>query len=81
MYTFYLGSRPTVVMCGYQVLKEALIDHAEEFSGRGEFPAVQMYSKGNGKSSCIPCKKVIYTQYMYAWDTVYVSFVDKSFCV
>uniref|UniRef100_A0A8C5QRV6 Uncharacterized protein n=1 Tax=Leptobrachium leishanense TaxID=445787 RepID=A0A8C5QRV6_9ANUR len=48
MYTFYLGSRPTVVLCGYQVLKEALIDYAEEFSGRGEFPAVQMYSKGNG---------------------------------
>ncbi|XP_075692246.1 cytochrome P450 2F3-like isoform X2 [Rhinoderma darwinii] len=48
MYTFYLGSRPTIVLCGYQVLKEALVDHAEEFSGRGEFPAVQMYSKGNG---------------------------------
>ncbi|XP_053577732.1 cytochrome P450 2F3 [Bombina bombina] len=48
MYTFYLGSRPTVVLCGHQILKEALIDHAEEFSGRGEFPAVQMYSKGNG---------------------------------
>ncbi|CAH2314056.1 cytochrome P450 2F3-like [Pelobates cultripes] len=48
VYTFYLGSRPTVVLCGYQVLKEALIDNAEEFSGRGEFPAVQMYSKGNG---------------------------------
>uniref|UniRef100_A0A8C5QUR1 Cytochrome P450 n=1 Tax=Leptobrachium leishanense TaxID=445787 RepID=A0A8C5QUR1_9ANUR len=42
MYTFYLGSRPTVVLCGYQVLKEALIDYAEEFSGRGEFPAVQI---------------------------------------
>ncbi|MEE6491134.1 hypothetical protein FKM82_016107 [Ascaphus truei] len=48
IYTFYLGSRPTVVLCGFQILKEALIDHAEEFSGRGEFPAVQMYSKGNG---------------------------------
>ncbi|XP_069063351.1 cytochrome P450 2F2-like [Pleurodeles waltl] len=48
IYTFYLGSRPTVVLCGYEILKEALIDNAEEFSGRGEFPAVQMYSKGNG---------------------------------
>ncbi|XP_053577730.1 cytochrome P450 2F3 [Bombina bombina] len=48
LYTIYLGSRPAVVLCGHQILKEALIDHAEEFSGRGEFPAVQMYSKGNG---------------------------------
>ncbi|XP_063168435.1 cytochrome P450 2F3-like [Candoia aspera] len=48
MYTFYLGSRPCVVLSGYQVLKEALIDKAEDFSGRGDFPAVQMWSKGNG---------------------------------
>uniref|UniRef100_A0A8D2L7S2 Cytochrome P450 2F3-like n=1 Tax=Varanus komodoensis TaxID=61221 RepID=A0A8D2L7S2_VARKO len=48
MYTFHLGSRPCVVLSGYQVLKEALIDRAEEFSGRGDFPAVQMWSKGNG---------------------------------
>ncbi|XP_074873000.1 cytochrome P450 2G1-like isoform X2 [Carettochelys insculpta] len=48
MYTFYLGSRPCVVLSGYKVLKEALIDKAEEFSGRGDFPAVQMWSNGNG---------------------------------
>ncbi|XP_048350910.1 cytochrome P450 2F3-like [Sphaerodactylus townsendi] len=48
IYTFHLGSRPCVVLSGYQVLKEALIDKAEEFSGRGDFPAVQMWSKGNG---------------------------------
>ncbi|XP_030074575.1 cytochrome P450 2F3 [Microcaecilia unicolor] len=48
IYTFYLGSRPTVVLCGYEILKEALVDNAEVFSGRGDFPAVQQYSKGNG---------------------------------
>uniref|UniRef100_A0A8D0HH11 Cytochrome P450 family 2 subfamily AH member 13 n=1 Tax=Sphenodon punctatus TaxID=8508 RepID=A0A8D0HH11_SPHPU len=48
MYTFHLGSRPCVVLSGYKVLKEALIDKAEEFSGRGDFPAVQMWSNGNG---------------------------------
>ncbi|XP_065276797.1 cytochrome P450 2F3-like isoform X1 [Emys orbicularis] len=48
IYTFYLGSRPCVVLSGYKVLKEALIDKAEEFSGRGDFPAVQMWSHGNG---------------------------------
>nr|XP_025043293.1 cytochrome P450 2F3-like [Pelodiscus sinensis] len=48
IYTFHLGSRPCVVLAGYQVLKEALIEKAEEFSGRGDFPAVQMWSNGNG---------------------------------
>nr|XP_008173283.1 cytochrome P450 2F3-like [Chrysemys picta bellii] len=48
IYTFHLGSRPCVVLSGYKVLKEALIDKAEEFSGRGDFPAVQMWSHGNG---------------------------------
>uniref|UniRef100_A0A8D0HTI7 Cytochrome P450 family 2 subfamily AH member 13 n=1 Tax=Sphenodon punctatus TaxID=8508 RepID=A0A8D0HTI7_SPHPU len=52
MYTFHLGSRPCVVLSGYKVLKEALIDKAEEFSGRGDFPAVQMWSNGNGE----PCR-------------------------
>uniref|UniRef100_A0A663FGQ6 Uncharacterized protein n=1 Tax=Aquila chrysaetos chrysaetos TaxID=223781 RepID=A0A663FGQ6_AQUCH len=37
IFTVHLGSRPCVVLCGYRLLKEALIDHAEEFSGRGDF--------------------------------------------
>ncbi|XP_056652201.1 cytochrome P450 2F2-like [Monodelphis domestica] len=48
VYTFHLGSRPCVVIAGYQALKESLIDRAEEFGGRGEFPAVQMWSHGDG---------------------------------
>ncbi|XP_038623224.1 cytochrome P450 2F3-like [Tachyglossus aculeatus] len=48
IYTFHLGSRPCIVLSGFQVLKEALIDRAEEFGGRGDFPAVQMWSHGDG---------------------------------
>ncbi|KAM6038266.1 cytochrome P450 2F3-like isoform 2-T2 [Chlamydotis macqueenii] len=48
IFTFHLGSRPCVVLSGYRVLKEALVDRAEEFSGRGDFPAVQQWSRGNG---------------------------------
>ncbi|XP_075583412.1 cytochrome P450 2F3-like [Pelecanus crispus] len=48
IFTFHLGSRPCVVLSGYRLLKEALIDRAEEFSGRGDFPAVQQWSHGNG---------------------------------
>uniref|UniRef100_A0A8C0JH70 Uncharacterized protein n=1 Tax=Chelonoidis abingdonii TaxID=106734 RepID=A0A8C0JH70_CHEAB len=36
VYTLHLGSRRVVVLCGYQAVKEALVDQAEEFSGRGE---------------------------------------------
>ncbi|XP_025912736.1 cytochrome P450 2F3-like isoform X2 [Apteryx rowi] len=48
IFTVHLGSRPCVVLSGYRVLKEALVDRAEEFSGRGDFPAVQQWSRGNG---------------------------------
>lgn len=50
IFTFHLGSRPCVVLSGYRLLKEALIDHAEEFSGRGDFAAVQQWSRGNGET-------------------------------
>uniref|UniRef100_A0A4X2MBM2 Cytochrome P450 family 2 subfamily B member 6 n=1 Tax=Vombatus ursinus TaxID=29139 RepID=A0A4X2MBM2_VOMUR len=48
VYTFHLGSRSCVVIAGYQALKETLIDRAEKFGGHGEFPAVQMWSHGDG---------------------------------
>uniref|UniRef100_A0A8C6YGG0 Uncharacterized protein n=1 Tax=Naja naja TaxID=35670 RepID=A0A8C6YGG0_NAJNA len=34
IFTIWIGSKPLVVLCGYEMVKEALIDHAEEFSGR-----------------------------------------------
>ncbi|XP_031200516.1 cytochrome P450 2C13, male-specific-like isoform X1 [Mastomys coucha] len=48
VYTLYFGSQPTVVLYGYEALKEALIDHGEEFSGRGSFPMFEKASKGKG---------------------------------
>ncbi|NP_001268294.1 cytochrome P450 2A9 [Mesocricetus auratus] len=36
VFTIYLGPRPVVVLYGYDAVKEALVDQAEEFSGRGE---------------------------------------------
>nr|XP_028597788.1 cytochrome P450 2G1-like isoform X1 [Podarcis muralis] len=35
VFTVYMGSRPIVVLCGYGTIKEALIDNAEAFGGRG----------------------------------------------
>ncbi|XP_047409813.1 cytochrome P450 2C55-like isoform X2 [Sciurus carolinensis] len=48
VFTLYLGMRPTVVLHGYEAVKEALIDHGEVFSGRGSFPMGDRVSKGFG---------------------------------
>ncbi|XP_033014694.1 cytochrome P450 2A13-like [Lacerta agilis] len=36
VYTIHLGPRRVVVLCGYDAVKEALVDQTEEFGGRGE---------------------------------------------
>ncbi|XP_012892148.1 PREDICTED: cytochrome P450 2C5-like [Dipodomys ordii] len=48
VFTLYLGMQPTVVLYGYEAVKEALIDHGEEFSGRGRFPVGEKCGKGLG---------------------------------
>ncbi|OBS69148.1 hypothetical protein A6R68_02311, partial [Neotoma lepida] len=48
VFTLYLGRKPAVVLHGYEAVKEALIDHAEEFSGRGSFPMAERFNKGLG---------------------------------
>lgn len=49
MFTLYLGSKPTVILHGYEAVKEALIDRGEEFAGRGSFPMAEKIIKGFGK--------------------------------
>ncbi|XP_055481246.1 cytochrome P450 2C26-like [Psammomys obesus] len=48
VFTLYFGMKPTVVLHGYEAVKAALIDHGEEFSGRGSFPVVDKINKGLG---------------------------------
>ncbi|XP_062070351.1 cytochrome P450 2C1-like isoform X2 [Lepus europaeus] len=48
VFTVYLGTRPTVVICGYDAVKEALVDLGEEFSGRIVFPLTAKVKKGFG---------------------------------
>ncbi|KAM7330181.1 hypothetical protein ACRRTK_011794 [Alexandromys fortis] len=48
VFTLYFGMKPTVVLHGYETIKEALIGHGEEFSGRGSVPIFQMISKDLG---------------------------------
>ncbi|XP_027263211.1 cytochrome P450 2C26 isoform X2 [Cricetulus griseus] len=48
VFTLYLGMKPTVVLHGYEAVKEALIDHGEEFAGRGSFPMAERINEGLG---------------------------------
>ncbi|XP_029390575.1 cytochrome P450 2A12-like [Mus pahari] len=48
VFTVYLGPRRVVVLYGYDAVKEALVDQAEEFSGRGEQATFNTLFKGYG---------------------------------
>ncbi|XP_077338191.1 cytochrome P450 2F3-like isoform X1 [Lithobates pipiens] len=48
VFTIYLGQKPHVVLYGYQAVKDALVEQADHFSGRGDFHVVQKFTKGNG---------------------------------
>ncbi|KAJ6663766.1 hypothetical protein lerEdw1_009845 [Lerista edwardsae] len=48
VFTVYLGSQPTVVLCGYKTTKEALVDQGEEFSDRGDLPIIFRFTRGDG---------------------------------
>lgn len=62
VFTVFLGLQRVVVLCGYQAVKEALVDQAEEFSGRGQLPAFSKDFNHHGEGwSCykrglsLPC--------------------------
>ncbi|KAM5244123.1 cytochrome P450 2C19-like isoform 1-T2 [Hipposideros larvatus] len=48
VFTVYFGMKPTVVLHGYEAVKEALIDLGEDFSGRGSFAVAEKVNKGFG---------------------------------
>ncbi|XP_015350044.1 cytochrome P450 2C21-like [Marmota marmota marmota] len=48
VFTVHFGMKPTVVLYGYEAVKEALIDRAEEFSGRGSYPVLDHIFQGLG---------------------------------
>ncbi|KAM4641647.1 cytochrome P450 2F2-like [Discoglossus pictus] len=45
--TVHMGSRPTVILSGYQVIKEALVDHGDAFVGRGPLPVFERLYKNH----------------------------------
>uniref|UniRef100_A0A8C9XMZ9 Cytochrome P450 2K1-like n=1 Tax=Sander lucioperca TaxID=283035 RepID=A0A8C9XMZ9_SANLU len=48
VFTVYLGPKKVVVLAGYKTVKEALVNHAEEFGDRGELQIVKDFNQGHG---------------------------------
>ncbi|XP_070700474.1 cytochrome P450 2G1-like [Pempheris klunzingeri] len=46
--TLHLGWQRTVVLVGYDAVKEALVDQADDFTGRGPVPFLMKATKGYG---------------------------------
>ncbi|XP_078002366.1 cytochrome P450 2B4-like [Phascolarctos cinereus] len=49
VFTIFLGSRPVVVLCGTEAVKEALVEKAEEFSGRAPIAMLEPVFQGQGE--------------------------------
>ncbi|XP_068136118.1 cytochrome P450 2K4-like [Hyperolius riggenbachi] len=48
VFSFQIGSQKMVVLCGYETVKDALVNHAEEFSERPHVPIFDDITKGYG---------------------------------
>ncbi|XP_073530067.1 cytochrome P450 2K1-like [Phyllobates terribilis] len=48
VYTVQLGVQKVVVLCGYEAVKDALVNHADVFLGRPNVPLFLEISKGHG---------------------------------
>lgn len=49
IFTVYLGPRPVIILCGIDTIREALVDQAESFSGRGKLAILDQVFQGYGK--------------------------------
>ncbi|PVD29092.1 hypothetical protein C0Q70_11689 [Pomacea canaliculata] len=49
VFSLYLGSRLVVVLNGYKVLKEALVNNADVFSDRPPFPLLDIVTHSKGR--------------------------------
>ncbi|XP_055362493.1 cytochrome P450 2K1-like isoform X1 [Betta splendens] len=48
VFTVYLGPKKVVVLAGYKTVKEAFVNHAEEFGEREKIRLLHEFTKGNG---------------------------------
>lgn len=50
VFTIYLGANKVVVLAGYKTVKEALVNHADEFGERDPVMVVQNVNHEHGQS-------------------------------
>ncbi|XP_065514236.1 ral guanine nucleotide dissociation stimulator-like 1 [Caloenas nicobarica] len=48
VFTVWLGTRWVLVLCGHTAVREALVDNAEAFAGRGRMPTLESTFHGHG---------------------------------
>ncbi|XP_065514231.1 ral guanine nucleotide dissociation stimulator-like 1 [Caloenas nicobarica] len=48
VFTVWLGTRWVLVLCGHAAVREALVDNAEAFAGRGRMPTLESTFHGHG---------------------------------
>ncbi|KAM8920905.1 cytochrome P450 2C20-like [Pelodytes ibericus] len=48
VFTIWMGTSPVVVLCGYEVTKDALINNSKQFSFRGSLPISERLANGYG---------------------------------
>ncbi|XP_063298146.1 cytochrome P450 2K1-like [Pelobates fuscus] len=48
VFSMKTGSERTVILCGYDAVKDALLNHADDFSERPIIPIMEELTKGNG---------------------------------
>ncbi|KAK1889141.1 Cytochrome P450 2K1 [Dissostichus eleginoides] len=48
VFTVYMGTKKVVVLAGYKTVKEALVNHAQEFGDRDTIQIFQEYNQGHG---------------------------------
>ncbi|KAM7330170.1 hypothetical protein ACRRTK_011783 [Alexandromys fortis] len=81
VFTLHFGTKPSVVLHGYEAVKEALVNFGEEFSGRGSFPISERVNRGLGAPcdptfilGCAPCNVICSIIFQNRFD-----YKDQSF--
>lgn len=55
VYSIKIGVEKMVILCGYETVRDALVNHADEFSGRPLIPLFDEFSKGHGNINFSRC--------------------------
>lgn len=67
VFSLFVGSQLVVVLNGYEVIRDALSNHAEAFSDRPDIPLITILTKRKGESSSGIIHSAIKRQLSFAY--------------